>query len=141
MKKSLIRDIFISVCIAFTLLTIINSVLTEMIGYESIPISNNYLMLLWCSIGTITLFSHKLLSRWSPLAVIITQYLIANGLVFLTIYISGLTGDNHPDAYSDGFRSFTIPYIIGAIIYYGYLYYEAKKQNNLLQAVKRTNEN
>ena len=141
MRKSLIMDIFISVCITFTLLTILNSVLTEMIGYESIPISNNYLMLLWCSIGTITLFSHKLLSRWSPLTVIITQYLIANGLVFLTIYISGLTGDNHPDAYRDGFRSFTIPYIIGAIIYYGYLYYEAKKQNNLLQAVKRTNEN
>ncbi|MBI9012208.1 MAG: hypothetical protein JEZ08_08220 [Clostridiales bacterium] len=129
-------NIFVGICVSFTLLTIANSVLTEMIGYDSIPISNNYLMLLWCSIGTITLFSHKLLSRWSPLTMIVIQYLIANGLVFMTIYISSFTSDLHPNAYRDGFRSFTIPYIIGAIIYYGYLYYEAQNQNSLLQEVK-----
>ena len=137
MKKSVLIDIFVSICVCYTLLNLLNSVLLNMNGYTMGSLNNNYLMLLWCSIGTITLFSHKLLSRWSPLSMIVIQYLIAMGLVFMSIVISGFVSELHPDAYRDGFRSFTIPYIIGAIIYYGYLYYEAKKQNNLLQEAKK----
>lgn len=42
----------------------------------------------------------------------------------------------HPDAYRDGILSFSIPYVIGAIIYYLDIYYSAYRQNKMLQDIK-----
>lgn len=43
----------------------------------------------------------------------------------------------HPDGYRDMFWSFTIPYVIGAVIYYVSLFLEIKKANRLLQDMKK----
>ena len=43
----------------------------------------------------------------------------------------------HPDGYRDMFWSFTIPYVIGAVIYYVSLFLEIKKANRLLQNMKK----
>lgn len=136
MKKEWLSEILISICAFYTVLSIINSILLEMNGYSVVSTSNSFLMLMWCTIGTCVIYSQKILTKYSPLTVMVCQYFVAIAIILLTIYVSGLSDDLHPDAYRDGFRSFTIPYIVGSALYYGHLFYESKKQNNLLQEVK-----
>jgi len=38
------------------------------------------------------------------------------------------------------FRSFTIPYIIGAVIYYAAYFLQVKKANRLLENIKKKQE-
>ncbi len=58
----------------------------------------------------------------------------------LEIFISSQFNNLHPDAYSDGFRSFTIPFLIGACIYYFKVLKEVKEENNMLQELKLASE-
>jgi hypothetical protein len=107
-------------------------------GNNYITINNTFTMLLWCTIGTVVVFGQRLLPNLSPFVVIIIQYTVALSLVLLSIYIWGLFEPVHPDAYRDVFRSFTIPFIIGAGAYYFELWRDARKQNQLLQVVKNS---
>lgn len=67
---------------------------------------------------------------------IIIQYMIAMGLVFLSIFLISLFSEIHVDAYKDAFTSFTWPYIIGAGFYYISLFRSAARQNKLLSEIQ-----
>jgi len=140
MKKEWLGEILVSICAFYTVLSILNAILLEMNGYSVVSTSNSFLMLMWCTVGTCVIYSQKILTKYSPVAVMICQYFVAIAIILLSIYISGLFDELHPDAYKDGFRSFTIPYIVGSALYYGHLYFESKKQNTLLQEVKELNK-
>jgi len=140
MKKEWLGEILVSICAFYTVLSILNAILLEMNGYSVVSTSNSFLMLMWCTVGTCVIYSQKILTKYSPVAVMICQYFVAIGIILLSIYVSGLFDELHPDAYKDGFRSFTIPYIVGSALYYGHLYFESKKQNTLLQEVKELNK-
>ena len=64
------------------------------------------------------------------------QYALLVAAVMLVTWISGFFVELHEDAYRDMFRSFTIPYVIAAAVYYISLYFEIKKANRLLQEVR-----
>lgn len=138
MKKLFLVEIPITICIFYTVLSIINSILIVMDGNDYVTTNNIFTILLWCTIGTVVVFGQRLLPNLSPPVVIIIQYTVALSLVLLSIYIWGLFEPLHPDAYRNGFKSFTIPFILGAGAYYFELWRYAKKQNELLQEVKNS---
>lgn len=137
MKKVNLPEMLIAICICYTILSLVNAGLNLATGREDISASNSFNMILWTSLGAGILYTHHYFQRLSPLVMVISQYAIAMGLIFASIYIEGQFVPIHPNGYRDAFRSFTIPYIIGAIIYYVHIFREAKRQNILLQEIKK----
>lgn len=68
---------------------------------------------------------------------IIMQYAIAIAVILISLKTASFFVDIHPDGYRDLTLSFSIPYIIGAIIYYITLRLEVNKQNKLLENIKK----
>lgn len=137
MKRKTLLEIGLSICVSYTILSILNAIVNIVDSDYAYTPENSIMMLIWCSIAVITLFSHRFLSRFSPIIMILVQYIIALLLVMGTLFISRFFEELGPTTLYDGFRSFTIPFVIGAIIYYINVFLEAKKQNRLLQQVKQ----
>ena len=82
-------------------------------------------------LATAILSLHYYLQRFPFIPVVIGQYLLVIGIVFLGIWIGGHFTENAPSAYRDMFVSVTIPYVIGALVYYISFFYQIKKANEV----------
>lgn len=61
----------------------------------------------------------------------IGQYLLLMGIIFAGIFVLGQVSDIAPTAYKDMFVSVTVPYIIGAALYYISFFWQIKKANEI----------
>ena len=84
------KEILIAICISYTIINIGGSVFEAIVNQKSSLCTNNIMMLLWTSIAVFILSIHHLFDEWSPLAMILIQYIIALSLVFLTMLIGGV---------------------------------------------------
>lgn len=126
-----------TVCVVYTILSMSKIILEAIIQNEFGNYQLNLLMMIFVSfIATLVLSQHYRLQQIPLPLVIIGQYLVLIGGVLLIIWISGLYTDLHPNAYRDMFLSFTIPYIIGAAIYYLNVFWEVKNANQMLKNIK-----
>lgn len=130
-------EMLLVICVAYTIISLVDAVLSVAHGNYNLSAFNSFNQILFSSIAVSILYTHNCFERLSPLLMVILQYVIAMGLVFLIIYLQGKFNELHPDAYRDIFVTFTIPYIIGASIYYVSVFREANKQNEILQEIKR----
>lgn len=127
-----------TVCVVYTILSISKIVIEAIIQNEFGNYQSNLLMMIFLSfIATLVLSQHYRLQQIPLTLVIIGQYLVLIGGVLLITWISGLYTDLHPNAYRDMLLSFTIPYIIGAVIYYLNLFWEVKNANKILKNIKK----
>jgi hypothetical protein len=139
MKQRLLEIVFM-ITVSYTILSMINTIIVLLEpGYTYSP-QNAIMMLLFCTIGVLVLHSRHLFKGISPLSMIGIQYLIGLCLILMTIKFSGLLESLHKNAYRDGVLSFTIPYFIGALIYYIHLYLETKKHNRWIESIQKTKE-
>lgn len=136
MKKKVFVEIVSAIGIIFTSLTLLNTGLTLAGLQNHPPAENNLLMLCFTLIGTLMVYSHKLFDEWSLLKVILLQYLVAVFMIFAVIKVSGIYMPLDPNAYKDGFRSFSIPYVIAASYYYYRMYKDAKRSNEKIQVLR-----
>lgn len=67
--------------------------------------------------------------------------MIAEIIILASLKIASFFVDIHPDGYRDMTLSFSVPYLIGALIYYIRLRLEVKKQNQLLRIIKEQKGN
>lgn len=129
------REILITICISYTIINIGGSIFEAIVEQNRSLCTNNIMMLMWTSIAVFVLSIHHLFDEWSPLAMILIQYVIALSLVLLTMVIGGFFEPVARGGYKDAFLSFTIPYVIGAIIYYIGVFQSVRRQNQLLQDI------
>lgn len=134
------REILITICISYTIINLGGSIFEAIINQNNSLCMNNIMMLIWTSIAVIVLSIHHLFDEWSPLAMILIQYVIALSLVFLTLFIGGFFEPVAKGGYKDAFLSFTIPYVIGGIIYYIGVFQSVRKQNQLLQDINKVKD-
>lgn len=124
------------ICVSYTIISLATT-LFDRLFYDG---RDDFLSLLFKFICTVIavsiLYTHPLLERLSPLAMIVLQYAAAMLLVFFTIWVSSFFDELHESSYFDAFRSFTIIYIIGAIAYYVGLQIDVRKQNRLLKEIQ-----
>lgn len=132
-------EIPITICISYTILSIANAVISLFRGVEMGTHWNSVLMLVWTSIAVLVLAIHHLFDELPPLLMMVIQYVIAMGLVLLTIFVSGFWGEISESGYKDAVISFSIPYLIGAVIYYVSVFREAKRQNKLIEEINGKN--
>ena len=137
MKKKF-GHFFLELCCSYTLVSVIGAVVNIIGGTETNNV-NVIMMFVFCVIACIVLNLHKLFDSLSPLLMIVVQYMIAVALVFGAVNVfrlilqETLTRKN----WFELFRSFTIPYFIGAGLYYYGIYSEAKAQNRIIKELQR----
>lgn len=133
--KLINKNNFISiVCISFTLIVCGKLIYEKSIGFTDRYYTENIFTCLGISILAIFIISlHYYLQRFPFIPVVIGQYLALIGLVFLCIWIMGHFTENAPSAYKDMFISVTIPYAIGAVVYYISFFRQIKKANEILR--------
>lgn len=136
MKKIILVEIPITICVSFTLITLIVSTSMSIKGHETLPIFTGYTTLICCTIAVITLYGQKLLSSWPTLLVMCLQYAFAVLMIVLFVFIISLFEPIHPDGYKDTIRTFTPFFLLGAVVYYISHFIEVKNQNRLLQDAK-----
>ena len=131
--KIINKNNFISiVCVSFTLIVCGKLILEKSTGFIDKNYTENIFMCLGISVlATAILALHYYLQHLPFIPVIIGQYLLLIGIIFAGIWIAGHFTDNAPSAYRDMFFSVTIPYVIGAIVYYISFFMQIKKANEV----------
>lgn len=135
-NKNKFREMLIYICVSYTIISLIDAILCVSHGIYQLSATNTFNQFLFSALAIVILYSHNLFEKLSPLTMVIIQYVLAMGSAFLIIYIQSFFIELHPDGYRDIFISFTIFYIIGASIYYIYVFRDAKKQNDILQEIR-----
>lgn len=137
MKKYDFKMVILAICVSYTIISLLGGLINFLLNPESgAYFANSIMMFVWCSIAVGVIFTHNWFEKISPLVVIVFQYLVAQGLVFFTLFCISFFSEVHPNSYRDGFRSFVIPYAIGAAVYYISNYLDAKRTNKKLQQLK-----
>ena len=131
--KIITRSNFISiVCVSFTLIVCGKLILEESMGFTDKFYTENIFTCLGISVlATLILSLHYYLQRFPFVPVVIGQYVLLIGIVFALIWIGGKFTDFAPSAYRDMFVSVTIPYVLGAIVYYISFFSQIKKANEV----------
>ena len=130
-------ETLITICVSYTIISIAGTIINMLSGHQANHL-NVLSMFVFTSIAVLVLSIHRLFETLSPLMMIVIQYVIAMGLVFLYVFIIGLFSPVAEGGYWDIFRSFTIPYIIGAAVYYVSVFQEAKRQNTMLDEINES---
>lgn len=126
------------ICVTYTVVSIVLTTFEIIVKGEMNPTQLNiFLFLLLSILGIGVLSQHYRLERFSPLTMMIIQYLIAVAIIFISLKTASCFVDIHPDGYRDMTVSFSIPYFIGAVIYYICLRLEVRKQNRILEKIKK----
>ncbi len=125
------------ICVSYTIISLVGGFINLLIQPENgNNFANTVMMFVWSAIAVLVIFSHAWFDQYPPLAVIVVQYIVAQGLVFLTLAIISFFTEINLQNYWEAFRSFVIPYAIGAAVYYISNYLDAKKSNKMLQELK-----
>lgn len=140
MKKALRNEILLVICVSYTLISLGATILNMLTGSETSNL-NTISMLVFTSIAVLVLYTHQFFDNISPLLMIVIQYIIAMGLVMLYVFVVGLFEPVSEGGYWDIFVSFTIPYVIGAVVYYISVFHQAHQQDILLQEIKKASDN
>ena len=132
--KLINRKNFVSiVCIFFTLITCGKLLLEKAYNFTDKYYTDNIFTILGFSVLiTLILSLHFYLQRFPFLLVLIGQYALTVGIMFLAIFIHGLFSEHAPTAYWDMFISITIPFLAGALVYYICFFMQIRKANRIL---------
>ncbi|MDO5155752.1 MAG: hypothetical protein Q4D51_07285 [Eubacteriales bacterium] len=129
-----IKEIVCVICVSYTIISIVSATLNALAGTQTNNF-NTVMMLVFTTISVCVLYMYKLFSAWSPLLVITLQYVLATGLAFFVVFLCSLVDEISPNGYRDLFLSFTVLYILGAIVFYVWTYFDVKKMNKLLEDI------
>lgn len=136
------RNVIPIICITYTVVSVTSTIFEIINNREMNPTQlNMFLFLILSILGVGVLSQHYRFERFSPLTMIILQYVIAVAIIVISLWIASFFVDIHPDGYKDMTLSFSIPYFIGVVIYYISLRLEVKEQNRLLRNIKKKGVN
>ena len=130
------RNFVSIVCIFFTLITCGKLLYERALNFTDRYYTDNIFTILGFSVLiTLILSLHFYLQKFPFWLVIIAQYALTVGIVFLAIFIHGRFSTNAPTAYWDMFVSITIPFFIGALVYYICFFVQIKRANKVLEKI------
>ena len=136
--KEYFKKLFLGICISYTSVSVTAAVINAITGMEN-DNSNTLIMFTFCVIASIVLSLYTLFDSISPLAMMIIQYVAACFFCGLFLLVISRIEPISPRGWFEYYRSFTIPYIIIAGIFYYYLSKEVKEQNKLIHEIQEKN--
>lgn len=130
-------NFFPTVCTGYTLLVLIKLLLEYLVqGLWGNYQGNLLIMFVLSILAVFVLSQHYRFQKYPLVIVIVVQYLVLIGSIMLFTWISASFVPMHENGYRDMFLSFSIPYAIGVVIYYGALFHEVKSANRILRQIK-----
>lgn len=133
------QNVISVICITYTVVSVVLTSYEILVNGKMNPTQlNMFLFLLFSILGVGVLSQHYRFEKFSPLTVILVQYFIALAIILITLKVASFFVEIHPDGYRDMTVSFSIPYLIGTMIYYICLRLEVRKQNRLLANLKES---
>ena len=135
------KNVIPAICVTYTVVSVSLNIFEILFRGEMNPTQLNMFMFLLLSIlGIGVLSQHYRLERFSPLVMVIIQYLAAVVIILVSLKAASYFTDVHPDGYRDMVISFSVPYFIGTVIYYICLWLEVRRQNRILEKIKKNKE-
>lgn len=134
--REYIKDYLIGLGCAYAVCSVGGAIVNIIAGTQTNN-ANVLVMFAFCAISIFVLSLHKFLTRFSPLFMIIIQYFAALGICALLVFIISRFSPVSARSWFELFRSFTIPYIIGAAYYYYRVYKDARKQDALIKEIQQ----
>lgn len=126
-----------TLCVVYTIIVLTKLILEAVMGHTDTYYTQNLLFMFVVSFAAISVLSlHSFLQNIPLLFVIIGQYLLLIAFVEGGLLLISLFTPVSPDGYLEMFLSVSIPYGIGAAIYYIEYFREVKKMNHLLQEIQ-----
>lgn len=133
------KNVISVICITYTVVSVVLTSYEILVNGKMNPTQlNMFLFLLFSILGVGVLSQHYRFEKFSPLTIILVQYFVAVAIILITLKIASFFVEIHPDGYRDMTVSFSIPYLIGTMIYYICLRLEVRKQNRLLANLKES---
>ncbi|SNU08171.1 Protein of unknown function [Lachnospiraceae bacterium] len=133
--KEYIKKLLLEICISYTSVSVTGAVINAITGMNN-DNSNTLIMFAFCVIASIVLSLYSLFENISPLAMMIIQYVASCFFCGLFLLAVSRLDPISPRGWFEYYRSFTIPYIIIAGIFYYYLFREAKEQSRMIQELQ-----
>lgn len=131
------HNFFPTVCTVYTLLVMTKLLLEYLVqGLWENYQENMLLMFVLSILAVFVLSQYYRFQKYPLVIVIIVQYLVLIAGVMLFTWISDFFVPVHENGYRDMFLSFSIPYAIGVIVYYMFLFHEVKSVNRILHQIK-----
>lgn len=127
------------VCIVYTLISLGKIALETIEGHNDPNYVGNFITIFVLSLAATFVLSLQYYLQKFPLTIVIVgQYFLLIGIIMLGVLIGGHFQKLASTAYRDMFWSFTIPYIIGAGIYYTRFLLQVRKANMTLKEFKKS---
>ena len=132
------KNFILIVCICYTLISL-GKIISETIqGYKDPYYVENFITIFLISlIATLVLGLQYYLQNVPITIVILGQYIFLTGIIMLVLWIESHFEKLAATAYRDLFFSFTIPYVIGAILYYAAIFFQTRKANKIIDEIKK----
>lgn len=132
-----------TVCVVYTCMVICmviwKVILEALKGVTDVQYGKNLmLMFLITCLATAILHLYEKLQKYPLIPVIIGQYVLLIGIVMGEVFFAEKIGITEIAAagYRDLFISVTVPYIVGAIIYYAVFFIDIKRANRMLMKME-----
>ena len=134
--KKYFSNLALMICISYTMVSVSATVCNIMLGGQTNNM-NELLMFAICIIASVVLSMHGLFDSVSPLLMMVIQYLMACALIAVLLLVISRFDTITPRGWFELYRSFTIPYIILAGIYYYSVFADAKKKDSLIKDLQK----
>ena len=134
--KEYIRQFFRDLCFVYTVVSVAGAAVNLLAGSET---SNTNVLVMFgvCAIATFVLSLHRLLTDFSPLAMILLQYAAACVLIGVLLLLVSTFGEPvSRQGWFEYYRSFTIPYVLLAGLYYARVFSETRRQDRLIHELQ-----
>ncbi|WP_026526106.1 DUF6608 family protein [Butyrivibrio sp. VCD2006] len=134
--KKYFSNLALMISISYTMVSVSATVCNIMLGGQTNNM-NELLMFAICIIASVVLSMHGLFDSVSPLLMMVIQYLVACALIAVLLLIISRFDTITPRGWFELYRSFTIPYIILAGIYYYSVFADARKKESLIKDLQK----
>lgn len=132
------KNIVPVICVTYTFVSVSLTAFEVLVTGKISPAQLNlFLFLIFSILGVGVLSQHYRLERFSPVGMLLIQYLCAVAIIIAGTKIASCFAYIHPHGLQDLILSFSVPYAIGAAIYYISLWLEVRRQNQILQEIKK----
>ena len=137
--KKYFSNLALMICVSYTMVSVSATFFNILFGGQTNNM-NELLMFAICVIASVVLSLHGLFDSVSPLAMVVIQYLVACALIAVLLLIISRFDAITPRGWFELYRSFTIPYIILAGIYYYSVFADTKKKDSLVKDIQKQAE-
>lgn len=134
--KEYLKNLALMIFMSYTVVSVSAAIINIVFGGQTNNM-NELMMFAICVMASVVLSLHGLFDRVSPLAMIVIQYLLACALIAVMLLIVSRFDTITLQGCLDLYRSFTIPYVILAGVYYYSVFADTKKKDNLIKDLQK----